>query len=193
MKDLTTKQKEFFNQLKQNYGAEALPSLETIRQNFNFKSRNSVVQYLNALKISNLLEERSGRLYVANAARGAFLFDTKVRAGFANALDDSVEKLISFDEELNLNSPSVFVFKVAGDSMVELGIYEGDYVSIRKTGEAKDKDIVLANIDGIFTLKTYRKKDSKVWLEPANPAYKNLYPKTSLTIFGVATGIARKF
>ncbi len=178
MKDLTTKQKEFFNQLKQNYGAEALPSL---------------VQYINALKISNLLEERSGRLYIANTARGAFLFDTKVRAGFANALDDNVEKLISFDEELNLNNPSVFVFKVAGDSMVELGIYEGDYVSIRKTSEARDKDIVLANIDDIFTLKTYRKKGSEVWLEPANSSYQNIYPKNSLTIFGVAVGIARKF
>lgn len=193
MKFATIKQKLFFEQLKENYGASALPSLEIIRQNLGYKSRNSVVQYINALKISNLLEERSGRLYIANTARGAFLFDTKVRAGFANALDDNVEKLISFDEELNLNNPSVFVFKVAGDSMVELGIYEGDYVSIRKTSEARDKDIVLANIDGIFTLKTYRKKGSEVWLEPANSSYQNIYPKNSLTIFGVAVGIARKF
>ena len=77
--------------------------------------------------------------------------------------------------------------------MVELGIYEGDYVSIRKTGEARDKDIVLANVDGIFTLKTYRQKGSSVWLEPANSSYKNIYPKNSLTIFGVAVGIMRKF
>ena len=193
MKNLTQKQREFFEHLKESYGKDALPSLENIRQDFNFKSRNSVAQYINALKISNLLEERSGRLYIANTARGAFLFDTKVRAGFANALDDSVEKLISFDEELILNSPSVFVFKVAGDSMVELGIYEGDYVSIRKTSEARDKDIVLANVDGIFTLKTYRQKGSSVWLEPANSSYKNIYPKNSLTIFGVAVGIMRKF
>ena len=193
MKNLTQKQKDIFDTLKENYGTDALPSLEILRQIFNFKSRNSVAQYINALKISNLLEERSGRLYIANTARGAFLFDTKVRAGFANALDDSVEKLISFDEELSLNSPSVFVFKVAGDSMVDLGIFEGDYVSIRKTADVKSGDIVLANIDGIFTLKTYRKKDGKVWLEPANPAYQNIYPKNSLTIFGVATGIARKF
>ena len=193
MKNLTQKQKEFFDTLKENYGTDALPSLEILRQNFNFKSRNSVAQYINALKISNLLEERSGRLYISNTARGAFLFDTKVRAGFANALDDKVDKLISFDEELHLNSPSVFVFKIAGDSMVDLGIFEGDYVSIRKTADVKSGDIVLANIDGIFTLKTYRQKDGKVWLEPANSAYQNIYPKNSLTIFGVATGIARKF
>ena len=110
MKNLTQKQREFFEHLKESYGKDALPSLENIRQDFNFKSRNSVAQYINALKISNLLEERSGRLYIANTARGAFLFDPKVRAGFANALDDSVEKLISFDGDLNLTSPSVFVF-----------------------------------------------------------------------------------
>ncbi len=193
MKDLTTKQQKFFSQLKENYGTNALPSLEIIRQDLNYKSRNSVAQYINAFKKTNLLEERSGRLYISNAARGAFLFDSKIRAGFATVMDDEIDKLISFDEELNLNSPSVFVFKVSGDSMVNLGIFEGDYVSIRKTSEAKDKDIVLANIDGAFTLKTYRKEGAKVWLEAANPAYKNLYPETSLTIFGVATGIARKF
>ena len=122
----------------------------------------------------------------------------ELKIQISTILKESASKSIdaisqSFDEELNLNSPSVFVFKVAGDSMVELGIYEGDYVSIRKTSEARDKDIVLANVDGIFTLKTYRQKGSSVWLEPANSSYKNIYPKNSLTIFGVAVGIMRKF
>lgn len=193
MDGLTTKQKEFFDSLKENYGTDALPSLESIRQDLNYKSRNSVAQYINTLKKIHLLEERSGRLYVSNTARGAVLFDTKVRAGFANALDDIVDKMISFDEELSLNNPSVFVFKVAGDSMIDLGIFEGDYVSIKKSSDARDGDIVLANVDGIFTLKTYRKRGGKVWLEPANSNYSNIYPKSTLTIFGIATGIARKF
>ena len=77
--------------------------------------------------------------------------------------------------------------------MVELGIFEGDYVSIKKTSDAQDGDIVLANIDGSFTLKTYRTKGQKIWLEAANPQYGNIYPKNSLTIFGVATGITRRF
>ncbi len=192
MKNLTEKQQKFFELLVQMYGKDALPSLDTIRENLGYKSKNSIAQYLKTLKEASLVKERSGRLYVKSPA-GAPLLATKVRAGFANALDDIVDKRISFDEILKLNSPSVFVFKVSGDSMVELGIFEGDYVSIKKTSDAQDGDIVLASIDGAFTLKTYRKKGQKVWLEAANPQYGNIYPKNSLTIFGVATGITRRF
>lgn len=192
MKNLTLKQQNFFELLVQTYGKDALPSLEVIRKNLGYKSKNSIAQYLKTLKGLSLVKERSGRLYIKTLA-GAPLLATKVRAGFANALDDIVDKRISFDEMLKLDSPSVFVFKVSGDSMVELGIFEGDYVSIKKTSDAQDGDIVLASIDGSFTLKTYRKKGQKVWLEAANPQYGNIYPKNSLTIFGVATGITRRF
>lgn len=193
MNDLTIKQKEFFSLIKENYGQGALPSLDKIKQHLGYKSKNSVAQYLKVLKNSGLVEEKDSLNYITKTALGALLFDSKVRAGFATVMDDAVDKLISFDEELGLNNPSVFVFRVSGDSMVDLGIFEGDYVSIKKTSQARDKDIVLANIDGAFTLKTYRKKGQKVWLEPANSAYPNIYPKISLTVFGVATGIARKF
>lgn len=192
MKNLTEKQQNFFELLAQTYGKDALPSLEVIRENLGYKSKNSIAQYLKTLKELSLVKERSGRLYIKTLA-GAPLLATKVRAGFANALDDIVDKRISFDEILKLDSPSVFVFKVSGDSMVELGIFEGDYVSIKKTSDAQDGDIVLASIDGSFTLKTYRKKGQKIWLEAANPQYGNIYPKNSLTIFGVATGITRRF
>lgn len=192
MKNLTEKQQNFFELLAQTYGKDALPSLEVIRENLGYKSKNSIAQYLKALKSLSLVKERSGRLYI-KAPAGAPLLATKVRAGFANALDDIVDKRISFDEMLKLDSPSVFVFRVSGDSMVELGIFEDDYVSIKKTSDAQDGDIVLANIDSSFTLKTYRKKGQKVWLEAANPQYGNIYPKNSLTIFGVATGITRRF
>ena len=192
MKNLTEKQQNFFELLAQTYGKDALPSLEVIRENLGYKSKNSIAQYLKALKSLSLVKERSGRLYI-KAPAGAPLLATKVRAGFANALDDIVDKRISFDEMLKLDSPSVFVFRVSGDSMVELGIFEGDYVSIKKTSDAQDGDIVLANIDSSFTLKTCRKKGQKVWLEAANPQYGNIYPKNSLTIFGVATGITRRF
>lgn len=192
MKNLTEKQQNFFELLAQTYGKDALPSLEVIRENLGYKSKNSIAQYLKTLKELSLVKERSGRLYIKTLA-GAPLLATKVRAGFANALDDIVDKRISFDEMLKLDSPSVFVFKVSGDSMVELGIFEGDYVSIKKTSDAQDGDIVLASIDGSFTLKTYRKKGQKIWLEAANPQYGNIYPKNSLTIFGVATGITRRF
>ena len=72
--------------------------------------------------------------------------------------------------------------------MIELGIYEGDKVIVKKTNIAKDGDIVIAFIDGGYTLKTYRNVKGKVYLEPANK-----YPTEQLVIFGVAQGIVRKF
>lgn len=193
MKDLTLKQNQFFEALKENYGKDALPSLSAIKELLGYKSKNSVAQYFNVLKKKNIIEEKNSRYYISQDFLGARLFSSKVRAGFASAMEDEVENLISFDRELELNKTNVFIFRVSGDSMVDLGIFEGDYVSIKKISYAQDKDIVLANIDGGFTLKTYRNKNNKVWLEPANKNYPNLYPRSSLVIFGVALGIMRKF
>ncbi|MDO5304793.1 MAG: S24 family peptidase, partial [bacterium] len=58
--------------------------------------------------------------------------------------------------------------------------------------ECRSGDIVLAYIDDGFTLKTYRNKNGKIWLEPANKNYPNLYPKEKLEIFGVINGVIRK-
>lgn len=193
MNDLTPKQKAFFDTLKNSYSQKALPSFEILKNELNFKSKNSISQYIKTLKEKGYIEEIQGNNYINKNKLGAPFLSSKVRAGFASIMDDTIENLISFDEILNLNSPSSFVFKVSGDSMIELGIFEGDLVCIKKQSYAQDGDIVLAEIDGGFTLKTYRNKGLKVFLEPANKNYPNIYPEYTLRIFGVAQGIVRKF
>ena len=189
---LTDKQKNFFEKLKETYGKEVLPSFEQIAKEFGFKHKNSVWQYFNKLKEENLIEERNNRFFINKDLFGAVLFSSVVKAGFASVADDYIEKRISLDESFEINSPSTFLFTVSGDSMINLGIYEGDKVIVKKTNTARDGDIVIAFIDGGYTLKTYRNKQGKVWLEPANENYPNLYPKEQLIIFGVAQGIVRK-
>lgn len=124
---------------------------------------------------------------------GAPLISTSVKAGFASIMDDKIEKRISMDELLEINSPSTFVFKVSGDSMCEIGIFEDDYVIIKKTPNANNGDIVLAIVDNEFTLKTYKKDSTGVYLKPENSSYPIIRPKYSLSIFGVAIGITRRF
>ena len=124
---------------------------------------------------------------------GAPLISTSVKAGFASIMDDKIEKRISMDEHLEINSPSTFVFKVSGDSMCDIGIYEDDYVIIKKTPEAKVGDVVLAIIDNEFTLKTFKKDSKGAYLKPENPDYPIIRPKQSLSIFGVVIGITRRF
>lgn len=189
---LTDKQKKFFENLKEAYSREALPSFDIIASEFGFKHKNSVWQYMNKLREADLIEEKNNRFYIKKENFGAVLFTSSVRAGFASVAEESVEKRISLDESFDINHPSTFLFTVAGDSMVDLGIFEGDKVIIRKTSEAKDGDVVVAFVDGGYTLKTYRKKDGKVWLQPANSSYPNIIPKEQLLIFGVAQGVVRK-
>ena len=91
-----------------------------------------------------------------------------------------------------MDNPTVFVFSVSGDSMINAGIFDGDKVVVKKTQTAKDGDIVLAYIDNGYTLKTYRQKNGKIWLQPENPEYPIIEPKEVLTIFGVVTGVVRQ-
>ncbi len=190
---LTEKQKTFFERLKELYGQEIFPSFEIIAKDFGFKHKNSIWQYFNKLKEENLICEKNNRFYINKEFFGAVLFSSVVKAGFASVADDYIEKRVSLDETFDINNPSTFLFTVSGDSMINLGIYEGDKVIIKKSNTATNGDIVVAYIDGGYTLKTFRNKNGKVWLEPANPNYPNLYPKEQLVIFGIAQGIVRKF
>lgn len=189
---LTEKQKIFFEKLKELYGQDVLPSFDIIAKEFGFKHKNSVWQYFNKLKEENLIEERNNHFYINKELFGAILFSSAVKAGFASVAEDYVEKRVSLDDSFDINNPSTFLFTVSGDSMIDLGIFEGDKVIVRKTNSARDGEIVIAYIDGGYTLKTYRNKLGKVWLQPANDNYPNLYPKEQLIIFGVAQGIVRK-
>jgi len=188
----TAKQKDFLEKLKQKYGKDFLPSFENIAKDFGFKHKNSVWQYFNKLKEENLIIEENKRFRLNKNLFGAVMLLSPVRAGFASAGEDFSDKRVSLDEQFNIDNPSTFLFTVIGDSMVDLGIYEGDTVIIQKDKNAKSGDIVLAFIDGGYTLKVFKKKGSEVWLEPANPNYPVLRPKEILEIFGVVKGIVRK-
>lgn len=188
----TEKQKTFFENLKKLYGKEPLPSYEQIAKDFGFKHKNSVWQYFKKLKDEELILEKNGKFIINPSCFGAIMFTTAVRAGFAAVGEEYIDKRVSLDEDFELDNPSTFMFKVSGDSMVNAGIFDGDTVIIRKTASANDGDIVLAFIDNGFTLKRFRKKGTKVWLQPENPDYPDIIPEETLTIFGVASGIARK-
>lgn len=193
MENLTQKQKDFFENLKNHYGQNALSSYEKIKEIFGFKSKNSIKQYLEVFKKEDLIIQKEDKLYINPNQFGAPLVLTSVKAGFAAIMDDKIEKRISIDDVLEINLPSSFVFRVSGDSMCELGILDGDYVIIKKTPEAKINDVVLAVVDNEFTLKTYKKDDKGYYLQPQNKDYPIIRPKYSLSIFGVAIGIARRF
>jgi len=86
-----------------------------------------------------------------------------------------------------------YTLQVKGNSMIEDGIFDGDYVVIERVQEAINGDIVVAIVDdNLATLKRFYKENGKVVLKPANAAMEPIYPN-SLLIQGKVVGLIRKY
>ena len=116
-----------------------------------------------------------------------------VAAGFPSPAEEELRDTISFDEYLINNQAASFILSVTGDSMIDAGIFEKDLVIVEKGREPKNGDIILAEVDGNWTMKYFRKKGKKVTLEAANPKYPTIIPQTELRIAGVITAVIRKY
>jgi len=79
--------------------------------------------------------------------------------------------------------------------MIDAGIQEGDMVIAERMGkkEVRDGDIVIALVDGGWTMKYYRNRLGKVYLEPANKDFKNIYPENELEVAAIIKGVIRKY
>ena len=100
---------------------------------------------------------------------------------------------MSFDNYLVNKPEKSYILKVSGDSMIDAGINSGDFVVIEKDKQPSQGDIVVAYIDGEFTLKYFTKNDGKILLMPANKKYSPLSPMQELSIFGVVVSVMRKY
>lgn len=114
-----------------------------------------------------------------------------VRAGFPSPATDFIEKKLDINNLLIKHPVATFFVKVAGDSMIKKGIFEGDILVVDKSLEAKNNDIVIAIVDGDFTVKTFIKDKDKVILRPENDSYKDLEFTTEngFEIWGVVTSV----
>ena len=88
---------------------------------------------------------------------------------------------------------TAYILQVKGNSMIEDGIFDGDYVVIEKVQDAQEGDIVVALVDdNLATLKRFYKENGKVVLKPANSEMEPIYPNM-ITIQGKVVGLVRKF
>ena len=109
--------------------------------------------------------------------------------GFPSPADDYLDQPLDFNELLIENAPATFAVKVAGDSMIGIGLFPGDIAVVNKAKAAVDGSIVVALVDGDFTLKRFRRRGAHIWLHPENPAYPDIeiLDGMSLEIWGVVT------
>jgi repressor LexA len=116
-----------------------------------------------------------------------------VEAGIPTSVDEQSTDTLSIDSYLIKDKLNTYLLEVKGDSMIDAGIQEGDLVIAERKGDPKPGDIVIAEVDGGWTMKYYRKKGSSVFLEPANREYKPIYPSYSLRIAAIVRGVIRKY
>lgn len=122
--------------------------------------------------------------------------DAGIHAGFPSPAQDYLNESIDLNKELIHNKETTFYARVEGNSMVEAGIYDGDYVVIDKSLEANDGDYIAAFIDGEFTLKQFKRDPQNrcAWLIPYNPEYKpiKVTEENNFMVWGVVTNVIRR-
>ena len=116
-----------------------------------------------------------------------------VAAGTGVLAEESVEELLPIPRDFT-GSGELFMLKVRGDSMIEAGILDGDYVVVRRQPDAESGDIVVAAIgEDEATVKTLRKRRAKVVLVPANPAYSEIeLAADQVLIYGKVVTVLRR-
>ena len=173
-----------------------------IKEHFNLKSFGSVQRYLKYLKDAGLLtnewnSRRGIKASTENAVEAPF---PKIPILGLIAAGNPIEAIENCDNYINIpqtmmkGSGTHFGLRVEGESMIDLGINDGDLAIIRSQNTAIKGEIVAAIIDGEATLKTLSKTDGKILLLPANQEYSPIEVTNSeFQIAGILTGLLRSY
>ncbi len=195
MKPLTSKQQEIFDFIldcikNENY----TPTMREIAEQFGFKSVNSVNDHLTAIERKGYVSRRHG------ASRGIVVSDEffdgtdsedepgipilgKTAAGAPITAIENVEGRLELSE---LYGEEHFALRVEGQSMIDAGIWDGDYVIVRQQPRVENGQIAVAVVDGEATVKRINLKGGEVELIPENENYRPILVDLSVSEFYIA-------
>src|SRR5688572_11044165 len=201
------------------------PTLREIGEHFNIRSTNGVNDHLKALEkkghlrredlksraMRPVLPDGSGELIpMGRRAMGTgdvqVISDTddmteipilgRVAAGQPILAVENATDTVKVDRVLIGNHREVFGLRIVGESMIEDGIFDGDYVFVKKTATAHTGDIVVAMIEGEATVKRYYPEGDRIRFQPANQNMSPIIVKKSdfksVDIIGIVVGVYRK-
>lgn len=194
---------DFLNQFIQRNGYS--PTLSEIAQSIGVHSLATVHEHLATMQTKGIIKRTGGgkrgieitNVEMAGRATSPASVELPV-LGFIAAgrpLETYTDPNATYAVPPTMVSPKkrAFVLQVKGDSMVEAGILDQDYVVVEQTPEAKNGDVVVALLDnGLATLKRYFKEATRVRLEPANSAMSPLFV-TNVRIQGKVVGVIRRY
>jgi repressor LexA len=191
---------DFISQYIQKFGTS--PTLQEIADSLGVSSLATVHEHLQTLAKKGVIKRFEG------AVRGIELLDNAMGKlvdgielpvlGFI-AAGQPIEPITDPNATLKVPTSMVsgkkrsFVLQVRGDSMIEEGILDGDFVVIEEHKDVRDGEIVVALLDnGLATLKKFFKEATRVRLEPANSTMRPIYAK-NVKIQGKVVGLVRRF
>ncbi len=182
--------------IKDFYGQNrVMPTYKEIMALVGFKSKNAVYKLVQKLIEEGLVEQdSSGRLLPGKIGNPLKILGA-VEAGFPTPAEEDLAETMSLDSYLIGNREATFMLRVSGESMIEAGINPGDMIIVERTTNCRDGDIIVAFIDGGYTVKFFRKRGGKVWLEPANKEFDNIVPAEGeeLQVMAVVRAVIRKY
>lgn len=172
-----------------------VPGYNEIMSLLGFKSKNAVYKLLNKLVEDGIFEKDSRGKLSPRSLVGEVPILGLVEAGIPTVAEESMLDTASIEEFLLGDSKdNTYMLEVKGESMIEAHIAEGDMVLVERADRAKVGDIVIAEVDGGWTMKYYRlDKHGRPYLQPANKHFKPIYPEYDLKIAAIVKAVIRKY
>jgi len=197
MNTLTKRQKEILDFISEYIAShDYAPSYREIAEFFHLSSIATVADHIDNLKEKEFLtkdfnEARSLQLTPRFDER---TFEVPLLGTIAAGLPiEAIRTNETIDIPKDMMGKNVFALKVRGDSMIDDGIYDGDYIIIEQTDRPKNGDIVVALIDGdSATVKRFYREKDHIRLQPANPKFSPIRSK-KVVVQGKVRGVIRKF
>lgn len=119
------------------------------------------------------------------------LYQMPVSAGFPSPADDYIEQRLDLNRHLIKNPAATFMARVSGDSMIGVGIHDGDVIIVDRSLEPKDGQIVIAVLNGELTVKRLKHKRKRLFLQAENPNYPDIEitDASAFQVWGVVTNV----
>jgi len=172
--ELTGKQQQVLSYIRQTFATGGYPpTIREIAAHFNVDVR-SAHQHVKALQRKGVIQRRTGHRGIECKSQG-FPVLGNIAAGGPILAEQNIESRLQLKDIVAGHDDKLFLLRVRGDSMLERGINPGDLVLIRQQPTVESGEIAAVLIGNEATLKVFRAKEKKIYLEPANKKYKPIY------------------
>jgi repressor LexA len=199
MRPLTPRQAQIFELIKETIQATGMPPTRAeIAEHFGFKSANAAEEHLKALAKKGYIDilpgtSRGIRLSEASVEESGLPLIGRVAAGEPILAEQHIEERYQIDG--NLFHPSAdYLLRVQGDSMINIGILDGDLLAVHSTSSVQNGQVIVARVEDDVTVKRFKREGNVVYLIAENDDFEPI--KVDLTqqafhVEGIAVGVIR--